>query len=46
MSLNGFSPIRKFNTKNVKINSVKIKIKIIISNEKVNLDYFDLDICH
>jgi len=30
MPLNGFPPIKKFNIKNVKINSVRVKMKIII----------------
>jgi len=42
MLLNRFPPITKFNTKNVKINNVRVKIKIIISIEKASLDYLDI----
>jgi len=42
MPLNGFPPIKKFNIKNVKINSVRVKMKIIILIERSNSD--DLDI--
>jgi len=32
--LNGFPLIKKFNTKNVTINSVRVKMKVIISIER------------
>jgi len=46
MPLNGFTSIRKFNKKNVKTNSIKVKMKIIILIEKANADYLNLDICY
>jgi len=43
MLLNKFPSIRKLISKNVKINSVKVKIKVIILIERTSLDYFDFD---
>jgi len=44
MLLNEFPPIKKFNIKNVIINSVRLKIKVIISIERVSSDYLDFDV--
>jgi len=44
MPLNGFTSIRKFNAKNIKTNSIRVKMKVLI--ERASADYFDFDICY
>jgi len=42
MPLNGFLSIKKFNIKNVEINSIKIKIKM----RRFTSNNFNLDVCY